>query len=42
MKKPPWIEGPAIVLFSTTDPYQKIKPVFSIRAVIHRVYPPLA
>jgi hypothetical protein len=38
MKKSPSIEGPAIVLFSTTDPYQKKKPVFSLRAVIHEFF----
>jgi len=38
MKKPLSIQGPVIVFFSTTAPYQKIEPVFSLRAVIHEFF----
>jgi len=38
MKKPSSIRGHVKVLSSTVYPYQKIKPVFSLRAVIHEFF----
>jgi len=38
MKKPSSIRGYVKVLSSTVYPYQKIRPVFSLRAVIHEFF----
>jgi len=38
MKKPSSIRGHVKVLSSIVYPYQKIRPVFSLRAVIHEFF----
>jgi len=38
MKKPSSIRGHVKELSSTVHPYQKIRPVFSLRAVIHEFF----
>jgi len=38
MKKPSWIRGHVKVLSSIVYPYQKIRPVFSLRALIQEFF----